>query len=167
MTRPTTSERAPAVRLRRLRRDETLRALVREHRVHVDQLIAPLFVVERGDDAGPVSAMPGVSRLTIAGAVAEVGELRELGIRTVLLFGIPARKDAVASSNYDPQGVVQQAARAIKSAFADVLVCADLCNCEYTDHGHCGIVAPDGSVDNDATVRLAGAYRPDVCGCRR
>jgi porphobilinogen synthase len=154
MTRPPTSERAPTVRLRRLRRDETVRALVREHRVHVDQLIAPLFVVARAADAGPVAAMPGVSRLTIDGAVAEVAALRELGIRTVLLFGIPSRKDAIASSNYDPQGVVQQATRAIKSAFDDVLVCADLCNCEYTDHGHCGIVAPDGSVDNDATVDL-------------
>jgi porphobilinogen synthase len=154
MTRRTTSEPAPAARLRRLRRDETVRALVREHRVHVDQLIAPLFVVERAEDAGPVAAMPGVSRLTIDGALAEVAELRELGIRTVLLFGIPARKDAIASSNYDPKGVVQQATRAIKSTFDDVLVCADLCNCEYTDHGHCGIVAPDGSVDNDATVDL-------------
>jgi porphobilinogen synthase len=154
MTRPTPSKQAPAVRLRRLRSDETVRALVREHRVHVDQLIAPLFVVERASDAGPVAAMPGISRLTIDGAVAEVGELRELGIRTVLLFGIPSKKDAVASSNYDPQGVVQQTTRAIKSAFDDVLVCADLCNCEYTDHGHCGIVAQDGSVDNDATVEL-------------
>jgi porphobilinogen synthase len=146
--------RKQPVRLRRLRRDETVRSLVREHRVHVDQLVAPIFVAERDIDAGPVGAMPGVSRLTVDGAVAEVRELRELGIRSVLLFGIPARKDAVASSNHDPHGVVQRATRAIKSAFDDVVVCADLCNCEYTDHGHCGIIAADGSVDNDATVDL-------------
>jgi porphobilinogen synthase len=142
------------IRPRRLRAGETVRAMVREHRVHVDQLVSPIFVAERPEDAGPVGAMPGVSRFTIDGAVAEVRELRELGVRSVILFGIPARKDAVASSNYDPQGVVQQATRAIKSAFDDVLVCADLCNCEYTDHGHCGIIDRKGGVDNDATVDL-------------
>jgi porphobilinogen synthase len=141
-------------RPRRLRSSETMRALVREHRPHTDRLVAPIFVAERNSDAGPVDAMPGVSRLTIDGAVSEVGELRELGVRNVLLFGIPAHKDAIASSNYDPHGVVQQATRAIKSAFDDVLVSADLCNCEYTDHGHCGIVDRNGNVDNDATVDL-------------
>ena len=150
---PATARTLP-IRPRRLRRHETLRALVREHRVSVDQLVAPIFVVERPADAGPVSAMPGVSRLTIDASVAEVGELRDLGVRNVLLFGIPAHKDAVASSNYDPRGVVQQATRAIKSAFEDVVVSADLCNCEYTDHGHCGIVDSNGVVDNDATVDL-------------
>ncbi|HEY1429152.1 MAG TPA: porphobilinogen synthase [Candidatus Tumulicola sp.] len=148
------SSRTLAIRPRRLRRTETVRALVREHRLSPDQLVAPIFVAERASDAGPVDAMPGVSRLTIDGAVEEARELRALGVRNVLLFGIPARKDAVASSNYDPQGVVQQATRAIKSAFGDVVVCADLCNCEYTDHGHCGIVDPSGTVDNDATVDL-------------
>jgi porphobilinogen synthase len=150
---PATARTLP-IRPRRLRRDETVRALVREHRVFVDQLVAPIFVVERPADAGPVSAMPGVSRLTIDASVAEVAELRDLGVRNVLLFGIPAHKDAVASSNYDPQGVVQQATRAIKSAFEDVVVSADLCNCEYTDHGHCGIVDSNGAVDNDTTVDL-------------
>jgi porphobilinogen synthase len=148
------ASRALAIRPRRLRRTETIRALVREHRLSADQLVAPIFVAERASDAGPVDAMPGVSRLTIDGAVRETRELRALGVRNVLLFGIPAHKDAVASSNYDPQGVVQQATRAIKSAFDDVVVCADLCNCEYTDHGHCGIVDPNGNVDNDATVDL-------------
>jgi porphobilinogen synthase len=148
------TDRTLPIRPRRLRRDETVRALVREHRVAVDQLIAPIFVVERAADAGPVGAMPGVSRLTVDGTLAEVRELREVGVRNVLLFGIPAHKDAIASSNYDAQGVVQQATRAIKSAFDDVVVSADLCNCEYTDHGHCGIVDPNGDVDNDATVDL-------------
>jgi porphobilinogen synthase len=143
-----------ALRPRRLRRTEVVRALVREHRVHVDQLVAPLFVVERDADAGPIASMPGVARLTIEQAVDETRELFGLGVRSVLLFGIPAHKDAVASSAYDPEGVVQQTIRAIKSTVPDAVVMADVCNCEYTDHGHCGIVDARGDVDNDATVEL-------------
>ncbi len=143
-----------AVRPRRLRRTDVVRALVREHRVAVEQLVAPLFVAQRDEDAGPIGAMPGISRLTRDGAVAETRELYGLGIRSVLLFGIPAHKDAIASSNYDPEGVVQQTARSIKSALPEMLVVADLCNCEYTDHGHCGILGADGDVDNDATLEL-------------
>jgi porphobilinogen synthase len=142
------------VRPRRLRRDETIRSLVREHRVSVDRLVAPLFVAERPADAGPIASMPGISRHTVEGAVAEARELFELGVRSVLLFGIPARKDALASSNFDPQGVVQTAARAIAAALPEMLLVADLCNCEYTDHGHCGILDTRGDVDNDATVAL-------------
>lgn len=144
----------PAVRPRRLRRSETIRALVREHRMSVDRLIAPLFVAERDADAGPIAAMPGIARLNCDGAVAEARELFGLGVRGVLLFGIPARKDAVASSNYDPQGIVHRAARAIAAAVPEMLLVADLCNCEYTDHGHCGILDASGDVDNDATVAL-------------
>ncbi len=143
-----------AVRPRRLRRSEVVRALVREHRVAVEQLVAPLFVVQRGGDAGPISAMPGISRLTRDGAIAEARELWDLGIRSVLLFGIPEHKDALATSNYDPDGIVQLTARSIKSALPGMLVVADLCNCEYTDHGHCGILGADGDVDNDATLEL-------------
>jgi porphobilinogen synthase len=144
------------LRPRRLRRSEVVRALVREHRVAVEQLVQPLFVVERPDDAGPIEAMPGIARLRLDDAVVEAGELFALGIKSVLLFGIPARKDATASSSYDPQGVVQQTIRAIKRSLPDMLVMADLCACEYTDHGHCGILNEGGDVDNDATVELLG-----------
>ena len=145
---------AQRIRPRRLRRSETMRALVREHRVEVAQLVQPLFIVENPAAAGEIGSMPGVQRYTVGTAVQEVGVLEALGVRSVLLFGIPETKDAAASSNYDPNGVVQQAARAIKEAFPHVLIVADLCNCEYTDHGHCGIVDERGEVDNDATVDL-------------
>ncbi|MBV8373931.1 MAG: porphobilinogen synthase [Candidatus Eremiobacteraeota bacterium] len=143
-----------AIRPRRLRRTDVVRALVREHRVHVDQLIAPVFVVERGADAGPIDSMPGIDRLTLEGAVEEAHELFGLGIKSVLLFGIPERKDALGTSNYDPNGIIARTTRAVKDALPDMVVAADLCNCEYTDHGHCGILDPDGNVDNDKTVAL-------------
>jgi porphobilinogen synthase len=127
---------------------------VRENRVHVSQLVQPMFIVENPSAAGPISSMPGVERYTVESAVQEVGLLDALGVHTVLLFGIPETKDALASSNYDPNGVVQRTARAIKNAFPHVVIIADLCNCEYTDHGHCGILDELGDVDNDATVEL-------------
>lgn len=141
-------------RPRRLRRTPVLRALVREHAVDVAHLVQPLFIVEDPAAAGPISSMPGVSRYTVESAVQEVGLLDALDVRSVLLFGIPETKDAIASANYDPNGVVQRAARSIKEAFPHVIVIADLCNCEYTDHGHCGIVDETGEVDNDATVEI-------------
>ncbi len=98
-----------ALRPRRLRRGEVVRSLVRENRVHVEQLVQPLFVVENASDAGPIEAMPGIARLRLAEAVAEARELFALGIKSVLLFGIPEHKDAVASSNYDADGIVQRA----------------------------------------------------------
>ncbi len=142
------------IRPRRLRRTSVVRSLVREHHVRVDRLVQPLFVVARASDAGAISSMPGVSRLTVDQAVDEARELFALGVRSVLLFGIPEFKDALASSNYDPNGVVQQAIRALKTALPEIYVIADLCNCEYTDHGHCGIVDERGGIDNDATVAL-------------
>jgi porphobilinogen synthase len=141
-------------RPRRLRRSPVIRALVREHAVRLDALVMPLFVVERAADAGPISSMPGISRLTLEQATIEAKELYWLGIRSVLLFGIPAHKDATATSNYDPEGIVQRTITAIKAAVPDMYVIADLCNCEYTDHGHCGIVNERGDVDNDETVAL-------------
>jgi len=143
-----------AIRPRRLRRSDVVRSLVREHRVHVDQLVAPLFVAERAQDTGPIASMPGIERLSLPGAVTESRELFALGVKCVLLFGIPAHKDAQASSNYDPQGIVPSTIRAIKEALPEMVVAADLCNCEYTDHGHCGILDARGDVDNDATVAL-------------
>lgn len=141
-------------RPRRLRRTPAIRSLVREHRVRVDSLVQPIFVAARSADGGPISSMPGISRFDVDGAVGEVRELRALGIASVLLFGIPEFKDAAASSNHDPNGVVQRAIRAIKAAEPEICVIADLCNCEYTDHGHCGLLNEAGDVDNDATVAL-------------
>ncbi len=143
-----------ALRPRRLRRGEVVRALVREHHVRVEQLVAPLFVAERASDAGPIESMPGIDRLDLDAAVAEAQQLFALGIKSVLLFGIPAHKDARASSNYDPDGIVQRTIAKIKSALPEMVVIADLCNCEYTDHGHCGVLDARGDVDNDATIEL-------------
>jgi len=143
-----------AIRPRRLRRTDVVRSLVREHRVHLDHLVQPLFIVESDRDAGPIAAMPGIERYTVDGAVAQARELYALGIRSVLLFGIPERKDATGTSNYDPQGVVQRTIRALKQTLPELVTIADLCACEYTDHGHCGILTPAGEVDNDATVEL-------------
>ncbi len=148
------SKKLIALRPRRLRRSEVVRALVREHRVHVEQLVQPLFVAERRSDAGPIVAMPGIARHELDGAVAEARELFALGVKSVLLFGIPAHKDATASSAYDRDGIVQRTMHALKAALPEMLVVADLCCCEYTDHGHCGVVDLHGEVDNDATIEL-------------
>jgi len=140
------------IRLRRLRRTPAIRALIRESHVRADHFVQPLFVAERQADAGAIGSMPGISRLTVDQAVAESRELHKLGIPAALLFGIPAKKDAIGSSNADVDGIVQRAIRSIKEAVPEMLVFADLCNCEYTDHGHCGILDERGDVDNDATV---------------
>jgi len=142
------------LRPRRLRRGEVVRALVREHRVAVEQLVQPIFVAERPQDAGPIDAMPGISRFRVADAVGYAREIFGLGVRSVLIFGIPAEKDASASGSYAPDGVVQQTIGALKRELPDLLVMADLCACEYTDHGHCGILNERGDVANDATVEL-------------
>ena len=131
-----------------------VRALVREHRVHIEQLVQPLFVAERSDEAGAIDAMPGIARLELDETVATARELFALGIKSVLLFGIPAAKDDRASSAYDRDGIIQRAIRAIKDAVPQMVVMADLCCCEYTAHGHCGIRNASGEVDNDATVEL-------------
>jgi porphobilinogen synthase len=143
-----------SVRPRRLRRGEVVRALVREHRVAVDQLVSPLFVAERPEDTGPIASMPGIARHSLDGVVREACELFALGIRSILLFGIPARKDAIASGNYDPDGIVPRSVGAIKAVLPEMLVIADVCNCEYTDHGHCGLLDASGDVDNDETVKV-------------
>jgi porphobilinogen synthase len=141
-------------RPRRLRSSAAMRGMVRETRINRDGLVQPLFVTEGSDVVQPISSMPGVSRFSVDTVVRECRELAAAGVRAVLLFGIPDFKDAIASSNYDPNGVVQRAARAIKDALPEMLVIADLCNCEYTDHGHCGIVDERGDVDNDRSVEL-------------
>jgi porphobilinogen synthase len=143
-----------AIRPRRLRRSAVMRALVAENRVSIEHLVQPIFIAEREGDAGPIASMPGISRFSVDGAVAEARELFQLGIKSLLLFGIPARKDALASESYDPQGVVQRSIRAIKAALPEMLLIADVCGCEYTDHGHCGILDAAGDVENDSTVEL-------------
>jgi len=141
----------PDTRLRRLRRTAALRDLVRETELTPGRLIAPLFVASA---PSPVESMPGVSRLSISGAVAAAARLQALGVPGVMLFGIPDHKDAEGSGAWDEEGAVQLAAQAIKSAHPEMLVMTDVCLCEYTDHGHCGIVRDDGSVDNDASLEL-------------
>ncbi len=143
----------PTYRPRRLRRTETLRRMVRETRLAVDQLIMPLFVVPGKGIERPIGSMPGVAQLSVDRAVEECRAIAALGIPAVLLFGIPERKDAVGSEAYRDSGVIPQAVRAIKKALPDLVVITDVCLCEYTDHGHCGVVV-EGDVDNDATLDL-------------
>ncbi len=144
----------PQTRLRRLRATRELRGLVRETRLEPQDFIYPLFVAHGIDRREPIAAMPGVDRLSIDHAVTEAREAAELGIPAVLLFGIPAAKDEEGSGAWDQEGIVQLATRAIKEALPDTLVVCDLCLCEYTSHGHCGLLREDGRVDNDATVEL-------------
>jgi porphobilinogen synthase len=144
----------PQTRLRRLRATRELRGLVRETSVEPADLVYPLFVAHGADRREPIGSMPGVDRLSIRHAVAEAAEAAALGIPAVLLFGIPASKDEEGSGAWDDEGVVQLATRAIKEELPDLVVVADLCLCEYTSHGHCGVVRADGRVDNDATLEL-------------
>ncbi|HZU60028.1 MAG TPA: porphobilinogen synthase [Solirubrobacteraceae bacterium] len=144
----------PQTRLRRLRATHQLRGLVRETRLDAGDLVYPMFVAHGIDRREPIAAMPGIDRLSIAHAVAEAQEAAQLGIPAVLLFGIPAAKDEEGSGAWDEEGVVQLATRAIKEAQPEMIVITDLCLCEYTSHGHCGVTRSDGSVDNDATLEL-------------
>ncbi len=155
----------PATRLRRLRRTEPLRDLVRETDLTADHLVQPLFVTAGESVREPIETMPGMERLSISEAVAEVTEIAAAGVRAVLLFGIPASKDEVGSEAYDDEGVVQMAVRALKEAHPEIVVITDVCLCEYTSHGHCGIVREGAHprtrsggdevvIDNDLTVEL-------------
>jgi porphobilinogen synthase len=139
--------------MRRLRRTEALRGLVRETSLSASQLIQPLFVVAGEGVREEVDSMPGVERFSISELVAEATEIATLGVGAVLLFGISAAKDESGSGAYDDEGVVQMAVRALKEAHPDLTVITDVCLCEYTSHGHCGFVR-DGEVDNDITVEL-------------
>ncbi len=145
----------PATRMRRLRGSEALRRLVRETRLSRDDLILPLFVVEGSGVREPVASMPGVFRHSVDTLVSEVKQVRDAGIPAVILFGIPAAKDARGSGADAADGIVQRAVASIKAAEPDLCVMTDVCLCGYTDHGHCGVVS-DGDVDNDPSVeRLA------------
>ena len=143
----------PAYRPRRLRRNETLRQLIRETTLTPGNLIYPLFVGPGTNGVRPISSMPGIAQLSVDRAVLECREAAALGIPAVILFGIPENKDPVGSEAYIGDGVVQQTIKAIKQALPTLLVVTDVCLCEYTDHGHCGVVK-EGAVDNDSTLEL-------------
>lgn len=160
----------PTTRLRRLRVMPGLRRMVRETVLTPDRFIYPLFVVHGEGIRRPIGSMPGICQLSVDQAVAEAGQAVSLGIPAVLLFGVPAVKDAVGSENFADDGIVQQATRALKAAHPDLVVIVDLCLCEYTDHGHCGVLTADGrrttaggrpsslcvQIDNDATLEILG-----------
>lgn len=142
-----------AIRPRRLRSSDTLRRMVRETRVSPDSLIYPLFLIEGENIKEPIPSLEGQWRYSPDRVCEEIEECMTAGVKRVLLFGIPAHKDACGSSAWDPNGVVQQGIRAIKAKFPDCYVITDVCMCEYTDHGHCGILH-DHEVDNDETLRV-------------
>jgi porphobilinogen synthase len=144
----------PQTRMRRLRASASLRGLVRETELAADRFVLPMFVSEGGNGREPIATMPGIERLSVASAVEEAREAAALGIAAVMLFGVPAEKDAQGSGAWDEDGVVQLATAAIKQADPELLVITDVCLCEYTDHGHCGVLRDDGAVDNDASVEL-------------
>ena len=146
----------PEYRPRRLRKNELFRRMVRETRLSVDDLIYPLFAAAGKGIRKEVPSMPGVYQLSVENLIKEVKEVRVLGIPAVLLFGIPAKKDPLGSDAYSDAGIVQAAVRAIKDAAPEVMVITDVCFCEFTDHGHCGVLTRDGDVDNDATLALLG-----------
>jgi len=144
----------PIQRPRRLRRTDSWRRMVRETELSVDHLVYPLFVVPGEGVRTEVRSLPGVFRLSVDRLVVEAAEARELGVPAVILFGVPGDKDGVGSGAYDADGVVPEAVRALKQGAPDLQVWADVCLCEYTDHGHCGVLNENGEVDNDATLPL-------------
>ena len=146
---------APFTRTRRTRMTEALRSMVRETILTPKDFIYPLFVVPGTNVRNPVRSMPGVFQLSIDAVVEECAEVASLGIPAVILFGIPEHKDEVGSEAYDPNGIVQQAVRAIKKEVKDLVVITDVCMCEYTSHGHCGIVRGDEIVNDETLVLLA------------
>src|SRR5436190_884104 len=152
--------------MRRLRRTPALRRLVAETRLSVDDLVAPLFVREGIAEPQPIASLPGVFQHTRESLRKEAARLVDLGVPALILFGVPATKDAQGSSAWDPDGIVQVALREVRDEVGDELVVmADLCLDEYTDHGHCGVLAADGTVDNDATLEryaLVAAAQADA-----
>lgn len=143
----------PIHRPRRLRRNENLRRMTRETHLRVDDLIMPLFIVPGTGVENPIGAMPGIAQLSVDRAVEECQQIRDLGIPGVILFGIPDEKDAVGSDAYDDNGIIQRALRALKEEVPGLTLITDVCLCEYTDHGHCGLIKGN-DVENDATLEL-------------
>ncbi len=146
----------PIVRMRRMRRTPTLRALVRETSLAASDFIYPLFVTAEKNKRKEISSMPGVAQLSVDGVLQrEIDSAVTMGIRSVLLFGIPATKDSGATQSYADDAPVQKAVAAIKKMAPDLVVMTDVCLCEYTDHGHCGMIR-NGAVDNDSTLGILG-----------
>jgi porphobilinogen synthase len=145
----------PIRRMRRLRRTAALRRLVQETHLVPSQLVWPLFVCHGSGVRREVALLPGVYQTSVDELVKDAERAQRLGLGGIILFGLPAAKDATGSEAYDEQGIVQQAVRAVKRAVPELLVIGDVCLCEYTDHGHCGVIQ-DGAVDNDASVYLLG-----------
>lgn len=143
-------------RPRRLRVNETIRSIVRETKINIEDLVYPLFVVEGENIKEEIKSMPDNYRFSIDKLLEEVKELQELGIKSILLFGIPEHKDECGSDAYDENGIIQKAVRAIKVNSPKMYVITDICMCEYTCHGHCGILTEDGYVDNDKTLEYLG-----------
>jgi porphobilinogen synthase len=146
--------------MRRLRRSPGIRDLVRETRLSVDDFIYPIFVTHGRNRAIEIAPMPGIFQISLDYLITEINDVVELGIKAVLFFGIPASKDPLGSEAYDPQGIVQEAVRVTKQARPELTVITDVCLCEYTSHGHCGVVVDD-EVDNDRTLELLA--RTAVC----
>jgi len=142
----------PAYRPRRLRRSSNLRELVAETRISVDDFIYPMFVIPGRNKKVAVKSMPGIYKQSIDNLIKEIRGVKKLGIKAILLFGIPEQKDEVGSEGYDENGVIQRALREIKKKVKDIIVITDVCMCEYTSHGHCGVIK-DGDVDNDETLQ--------------
>src|SRR6266702_1780376 len=143
----------PTIRMRRTRQNDTLRNLVRETYLNVEQLIYPLFIAENIDEPREISSMPGIKQWPLAYVGQEAKRILKLGIPAVLLFGIPTEKDEVGSQAYNSQGIIQQAIHRLKAEAPDLLVMTDVCLCEYTSHGHCGVVQ-NGYVQNDESLEL-------------
>ena len=155
MTTTRSSLEIPAAhRMRRLRRSEPLRAMVRETRLAPTDFIYPIFVTHGRGVREPIASMPGQSRLSVDQLAREAAELRSLDVPAILLFGLPAYKDAQGSEAWAAEGIVQRAVRELKDAAPELVVITDVCLCEYTDHGHCGLLDEHGAVINDATVEL-------------
>lgn len=143
----------PVVRMRRLRRNENLRRLVRETSLSIDDLIYPLFVRPGKNVKNEIKSMPGNYQMSVDQLIVECKKVRELGIPAVMLFGIPEKKDELGSEAYSDDGIIQKAVRSVKKEVPGLLVVTDVCFCEYTDHGHCGVIK-NGTVDNDETLKL-------------
>lgn len=144
----------PETRMRRYRRTQNIRNFVKETRVHAEQLIYPIFVLEGEDQINPIASMPGVCQFTLDHLLEEVERAYSVGIRSIILFGIPAEKDEAGTQAYNNEGIVQKAIRLVRKAYPDMIIVADCCLCEYTSHGHCGLVNKSGEVMNDPTLNL-------------
>ncbi|MCH7926461.1 MAG: porphobilinogen synthase [Candidatus Dadabacteria bacterium] len=143
----------PITRLRRLRLNQNIRDLIKETEITINDFVYPMFIIPGKSRSEEIESMPGIFRHSIDNALKEISEIVELGIKAILLFGIPEKKDNIATGAYSKKGIIQNAVKSIKKEFKDLIVITDLCLCEYTDHGHCGVIH-DGYVDNDETLEL-------------